>query len=260
MPSVALTIAGSDPSGGAGIQADLKTFHQFGVYGEAVVTLVTVQNTMRTDRVEVMAPELVFEQIRAVLDDIPPGALKTGSLGSAEVVQAVARALEGYPAPLVIDPVLTSKHGISLASQAAWEAIKRNLLPHAALVTPNIPEAEAFTGMTIHGPEDMREAALQLRKIGARGVLIKGGHLTGPPIDVLLAGDSWHEFRVPRMETPHTHGTGCAYSAAITAGLARGARLCDAVARAKQFINEAIRSAPGLGHGCGPVNHHAELR
>lgn len=257
MPAVALTIAGSDPSGGAGIQADLKTFHQFGVYGEAVITLLTVQNTVRTERVEVMAPELVFEQIRAVLDDIPPAALKTGSLGSAEVTRAVARALEGYPAPLVIDPVLMSKHGVPLASDSTWDAIRRDLLPRAALVTPNVPEAEAFTGLEIHNPEDMRKAALRFREMGARGVLIKGGHLPGPPIDVLLVDDSWHEIRVSRLATPHTHGTGCTYSAAIAACLACGMGLRDAVARAKQYINEAIRSAPGLGHGNGPVNHHA---
>lgn len=260
MLPVALTIAGSDPSGGAGIQADLKTFHQFGVYGEAVLTLLTVQNTVRTDRVEVMEPQLVFEQIRAVLDDIPPGALKTGSLGSAGVVQAVARALEGYPAPLVIDPVQINKHGVPLTTDAAWQSIQRDLLPHAALITPNVPEAEAFTGLQIQNPEDMRQAALRLREMGARDVLIKGGHLPGPPVDVLLAGDSWHEFRAPRLETSHTHGTGCAYSAAIAACLARGMGLRDAVARAKQYINEAIRGAPGLGHGNGPVNHHAETK
>ena len=257
MPAVALTIAGSDPSGGAGIQADLKTFHQFGVYGEAVITLLTVQNTVRTDRVELVAPELVSEQIRAVLDDIPPAALKTGSLGSAEIVGAVARALKGCGAPLVIDPVLLNKHGVPLASESAWDAIRRELLPHAALVTPNVPEAEAFTRLEIHDPEDMRKAALRLREMGARGVLIKGGHLPGPPIDVLLAGDSWHEFPAPRLETKHTHGTGCTYSAAIAACLARGMQLRDAVACAKQYIDEAIRSAPGLGHGNGPVNHHA---
>jgi len=260
MPFVALTIAGSDPSGGAGIQADLKTFHQFGVYGEAVITLLTVQNTVRTDRVEVMPPELVFEQIRAVLEDIPPVAVKTGSLGSAEVVHAVACALQGFPAPLIIDPVLLTKHGVPLASESAWEAIRRDLLPHAALVTPNVPEAEAFTGIPIRNLDDMRQAALRLREMGAQDVLIKGGHLPGPPIDVLLAGDAWHEFRAPRLETKHTHGTGCAYSAAIAACLARGMRLRDAVERAKQFINEAIRTAPGLGQGSGPVNHHAETR
>lgn len=260
MPFVALTIAGSDPSGGAGIQADLKTFHQFGVYGEAVITLLTVQNTMRTSRVEVMPPELVLEQIRAVLEDIPPAAMKTGSLGSAEVVHAVACALQGFSAPLVVDPVLLNKHGVPLASESAWEAIRRELLPHSALVTPNVPEAEAFTGIPIRNPEDMRQAALRLREMGARDVLIKGGHLSGPPIDVLLAGDAWHEFRAPRLDTRHTHGTGCTYSAAIAAGLARGTPLRDAVARAKQYINEAIRTAPGLGQGSGPVNHHAETR
>lgn len=257
MLAVALTIAGSDPSGGAGIQADLKTFHQFGVYGEAVITLLTVQNTVRTDRVELMAPELVSEQIRAVLDDIPPAALKTGSLGSAAIVQAVARALAGYQAPLVIDPVLLNKHGVPLASATAWHAIQRDLLPHAALITPNVPEAQAFTGLEIHTPDEMRKAALRLRELGALNVLIKGGHLPGPPVDVLLMGDSFHEFRAQRLDMQHTHGTGCTYSAAITACLARGMELRDAVARAKQYISEAIRSAPGLGHGNGPVNHYA---
>lgn len=257
MLPVAMSIAGSDPSGGAGIQADLKTFHQFGVYGEAVITLLTAQNTIKTDRVEIMPPDLVIEQIRIVLEDIPPAAIKTGSLGSDAVVCAVAQALEGFNGPLVVDPVLVDKHGVALASESAWRAIREHLLPHATLVTPNVPEAEAFTGITIQSAEDMRQAALCLRKMGARDVLIKGGHLTGAPIDILLTGDSWHEFRAPRLDTQHTHGTGCAYSAAIAAGLARGLRLRDAVARAKQFINEAIRSAPGLGHGHGPVNHQA---
>ena len=259
MLPVALSIAGSDPSGGAGIQADLKTFHQFGVYGEAVITLLTVQNTLKTERVEVMPPELVFEQIRIVLDDIPPGAMKTGSLGSAEVVEAVARALHGNQVPLVIDPVLVDKHGVSLASDGAWEVLRKTLLPHAVLITPNVPEAQAFTGVEIHNPEDMRRAALRLREMGAQDVLIKGGHLSGPPTDVLLTGDSWHEFRAPRLDTQQTHGTGCTYSAAIAAGLARGYRLRDSVARAKLYINEAIRTAPGLGHGSGPLNHQASL-
>jgi hydroxymethylpyrimidine/phosphomethylpyrimidine kinase len=260
MPPVALTIAGSDPSGGAGIQADLKTFHQFGVYGEAVITLLTVQNTVRTGRVEVMPPELVFDQIRAVLEDIPPAAVKTGSLGSAEVVRAIACALPACPAPLVIDPVLTNKHGTPLASQAAWEAIRDDLLPQAALLTPNVPEAETFTGIAIRTPADMRQAALRLRDLGAHAVLIKAGHLSGSPIDILLAGDAWYEFPAERIETKHTHGTGCTYSAAIAACLARGLPVPDAVARAKQYIDEAIRTAPGLGHGSGPLNHHAQPR
>ena len=259
MLSVALTFAGSDPSGGAGIQADLKTFHQFGVYGEAVITLLTVQNTARTDCVQLLDPELVYQQGRAVLEDIPPAAVKTGSLGSNEIVRAIARALDGYSGPLVIDPVLVDKHGAALASESAWEGIREFLLPRATLITPNVPEAEAFTGMTIQGPEQMRHAALRLREMGARDVLVKGGHLSGPPIDILLTGDSWHEFRAPRLDTQNTHGTGCTYSAAITACLARGMRMRDAVARSKQYIYEAIRSAPGLGHGHGPLNHHAQV-
>ena len=257
MVPVALSIAGSDPSGGAGIQADLKTFHQFGVYGEAVITLLTVQNTVQTDRVEVMPPELVYEQIRAVLEDIPPNAMKLGSLGSDEVVCAVARGIKEFGGPLVVDPVLIDKHGVALASPSAWEAMRSELLPHTTLITPNVPEAEAFTGIAIHDTKDMRKAALRLREMGAHDVLVKGGHLEGPPIDVLLTGDAWHEFRAPRLETQHTHGTGCAYSAAIAACLARGMRLRDAVARAKMYINEAIRTAPGLGRGRGPINHQA---
>lgn len=260
MLPVALTIAGSDPAGGAGIQADLKTFHQFGVYGEAVVTLLTVQNTLWAGRVEVLDPELVFEQIRAVLDDIPPAAVKTGALGSAEVVRAVARALQGCGAPLVLDPVHTSKQGAPLATEAALRAIESELLPIAALVTPNVPEAEALTGLSIRAPEDMQKAARYLRERGARDVLIKGGHLLGEPLDVLLTGDEFHEFPAARVETLHTHGTGCTYSAAITAGLAGGLSVRDAVARAKQYIDEAIRTAPRLGHGHGPVNHHAKVR
>lgn len=260
MLPVALTIAGSDPAGGAGIQADLKTFHQFGVYGEAVVTLLTVQNTIWAGRVEVLDPELVFEQIRAVLEDIPPAAVKTGALGSAEVVRAVARALQGCAAPFVLDPVHTSKQGAPLATGTALTDIGSELLPIAALVTPNVPEAEALTGLSIRAPEDMRKAATCLREMGARDVLIKGGHLLGEPLDVLLTGDEFHEFPAARIETLHTHGTGCTYSAAITASLASGMSVRDAVARAKQYIDEAIRTAPGLGRGHGPVNHHAKVR
>jgi hydroxymethylpyrimidine/phosphomethylpyrimidine kinase len=257
---VALTIAGSDPSGGAGIQADLKTFHQFGVYGEAVITLVTVQNTQRVDRVEVLSAELVSEQLLAVLEDIPPDAAKTGALGSAAVVRAIARAAAGFTFPLVVDPVLASKHGRPLLDQSAVNALRDELLPCAALLTPNVPEAEALSGVAIHGPDELRRAAERIRDQGARAVLIKGGHCQGPATDVLLEGAIWREFPAPRIATRHTHGTGCTYSAAITAGLASGIALADAVARAKRFIHEAIRTAPGLGKGCGPLNHHAESR
>jgi hydroxymethylpyrimidine/phosphomethylpyrimidine kinase len=259
MVPIALTIAGSDPSGGAGIQADLKTFHQFGVYGEAVITLLTVQNTVRVSRVEVMDPALVLEQLAAVLEDIPPGAAKTGALGSVDMVAAVARAASLFGFPLVIDPVMVSKHGLSLLPEEAAAAIRDLLLPHAYLITPNVPEAEALAGLKIAGPDDARRAAERLIAMGARAVLVKGGHLEGDAIDILFDGVEWHEFTAPRVMTRHTHGTGCTYSAAITAGLAHGLPLAAAVGRAKRYIHEAIRTNPGLGHGSGPVNHQAEV-
>ena len=260
MPPVALTIAGSDPSGGAGIQADLKTFHRFGVYGEAVITLVTVQNTVRVSRVEVLPPELILEQLQAVIEDIPPQAAKTGALGSADVVRAVARAARDFHFPLVVDPVMISKHGAPLLPEPAVAVLRDELLPQATLLTPNIPEAEALTGISIRTLEDMRRAACRIREMGASAVLIKGGHRAGDAGDILFDGVEWYDFPAPRLDTPHTHGTGCTYSAAIAAGMALGASLPDTVARAKHFIHEAIRTNPGLGRGCGPVNHHAEVR
>jgi hydroxymethylpyrimidine/phosphomethylpyrimidine kinase len=254
---VALTIAGSDPSGGAGLQADLKTFHQFGVYGTSVVTLLTVQNSVRVSRVEVVSPLIVEEQIAAVLEDIPPQAAKTGALGSAEVVATVARLARNFKFPLVVDPVLISKHGLPLASSEALAVMRDELLPCAALLTPNIPEAEALTGLRIATLDQMRAAARCLIGMGPRAVLLKGGHLAGNAVDVLDDGTTVREFPAPRLDTRHTHGTGCTYSAAITAGLARGEALEAAVTAAKRFIHEAIRTAPGLGQGSGPVNHFA---
>jgi hydroxymethylpyrimidine/phosphomethylpyrimidine kinase len=259
MPPIALTIAGSDPSGGAGIQADLKTFHQFGVYGEAVVTLITVQNTVRASRIEMLAPDLVTAQIAAVLEDIPPGAAKTGALGSEGMVAAVARAAAEFTFPLLVDPVIVSKQGLPLLSGAAVSAVRNLLLPAAYLITPNIPEAEALTGNTIRTPSDMRLAAECIHRLGARAVLVKGGHLDGEAIDILYDGNGFNEFPAARLATPHTHGTGCTYSAAITACLAAGVPLVESVARAKSFVYQAIRTNPGLGHGSGPVNHHASL-
>jgi hydroxymethylpyrimidine/phosphomethylpyrimidine kinase len=257
MLPIALTIAGSDPSGGAGVQADLKTFHRFGVYGEAALTLVTVQNTVRVSRVEVMPPDLVVEQIEAVLEDIPPAAAKTGALGSAAVARAVARVAERFQFPLVIDPVMVSKHGLPLLSAEAVRVLRDELLPRAALATPNIPEAESLTGIVVRGMEEMRRAAEQILAMGPRAVLIKGGHLMGDAVDLLWDGSRWDEFPALRIATRHTHGTGCTYSAAITAELARGMELKEAVASGKRFIQEAIRTNPGLGRGSGPVNHWA---
>ena len=255
MLPVALTIAGSDPSGGAGIQADVKTFHRFGVYGEAAITLLTVQNTTCVTRVETLAPDLVIQQIEAVLSDIPPRAAKTGALGNADVVRAVAEMAKAFEFPLIVDPVMVSKHGSRLLSGEAEQALKNNLIPRASLATPNIPEAEVLAGMRIQTEEDMRVAAMKMRDMGSRAVLIKGGHLAGAPIDLLDTGHDVHVFRAERINTPHTHGTGCTYSAAITAGLARGKSLVDAVSEAKAFVHRAIQEAPGFGHGHGPLNH-----
>lgn len=259
MQPVALTIAGSDPSGGAGIQADLKTFHQFGVYGEAVVTLITVQNSQSVSRVEVLAPDLVTEQIEAVISDMPPAAAKTGALGSAEIVAAIAEMADRFAFPLVVDPVLISKHGARLLPQRAEEALKEKLFPRAALVMPNIPEAEALTGVAIHGKEDMLTAARTLFDGGAKAVLLKGGHMVGDPVDLLFDGRAT-EYKSARIETPHTHGTGCAYSAAVTACLALGMHLRDAIPAARRFVQAALRSAPGLGGGQGPLNYFAGAR
>ncbi len=259
MLPVALTIAGSDPSGGAGVQADLKTFHQFGVYGEAAITLLTVQNTRAVSRVEVLAADLVNEQIQAVVRDILPGAGKTGALGNMAIVEAVAELASSFPFPLVVDPVMISKHGARLLSPDAEEALKRKLLPSAFLVTPNIPEAEALTGLAIRTEEDMREAGERLLDLGCKSALIKGGHGSGEPVDVLCASGSVEGFPGKRITTRHTHGTGCTYSAAITAGLASGRSLQESIASAKAFIQSAIETAPELGAGYGPVNHFAPV-
>jgi hydroxymethylpyrimidine/phosphomethylpyrimidine kinase len=254
---VALTIAGSDPSGGAGIQADLKTFHQFGVYGEAVITLLTVQNTLRVDRVECLSPDLVTQQIHSVLEDIHPGAAKTGALGNREIVEAVADAAAEFDFPLVVDPVMISKHGAPLISEDARQVVRSRLVPRAHVLTPNLAEAATLTGLEVADVDGMRRAAERLCQMGAKAALVKGGHLKGSATDILFADGQWHEFSAPHVATPHTHGTGCTYSAAIAAELAKGAALEAAVRRAKQFITEAIRSNPGLGGGSGPVNHHA---
>jgi hydroxymethylpyrimidine/phosphomethylpyrimidine kinase len=258
MVPVALTIAGSDPSGGAGLQADLKTFQQFGVYGEAAVTLITVQNTRHVVRVEVLEPDLVLQQIEAVVSDIPPRAAKTGALGNLPVVQAVAALAVAFDFPIVVDPVMVSKHGHRLLSLEAEDALKNKLLPTAALVTPNLAEAEALTGVAIQNESDMIYAGRRLLSTGCRAVLLKGGHFPGEPIDVLCLRDGIERFPGKRVETRHTHGTGCVYSAAITAGLARGSDLVDAILEAKAFVQRAIETAPAFGGGNGPLNLFAK--
>jgi hydroxymethylpyrimidine/phosphomethylpyrimidine kinase len=258
MTRVALSIAGSDPSGGAGIQADLKTFHRLGVYGEAVITLITVQNSRGVSRVEVMAPDLVEQQIRAVVTDIPPHAAKTGALGNRGVVEVVAQAAESFRFPLVVDPVMISKYGAPLMDQDAQRTLAERLLPRAFLLTPNLPEAEVLAGFPVRDLDSMRCAAEKLATMGAANVLVKGGHLEGDAVDILFQpGVGFTEYRAPRIPTRHTHGTGCTYSAAITAELAKGLALPEAVAHAKALVTEAIRTNPGLGAGSGPLNHHA---
>jgi len=257
MPAVALTIAGSDPSGGAGIQADLKTFHQFGVYGEAVITLLTVQNTLRVSRVQALSPDLVREQIEAVVTDIPPHAAKTGALASVEIIEAVADCAATFEFPLVVDPVMISKQGARLLSSDGEQALVKKLLPLCFLATPNIPEAEALTGIDIRTEQDMTEAGYRLCGLGCQAALIKGGHSMAAPVDILVHHDTVECFPGVRIDSPNTHGTGCTLSAAITAGLALSHPLPAAIRIAKRFIQRAIETAPGLGSGHGPVNHFA---
>ena len=239
------------------MQADLKTFHRLGVYGEAVVTLITVQNTCGVTRVEVLAPDLVLEQIHAVCCDIPPHAAKLGALGNRAVVEAVAAAAESFTFPLVIDPVMISKHGAPLMEEPARRALATCLIPRAFLLTPNLEEATVLAGFPVTDIACMRKAAEKLVSLGAKNVLIKGGHLDADDaVDVLFEpGHGFHEFSAPRIATQHTHGTGCTYSAAITARLALGEPLLEAIAHAKTYITRAIARALPIGKGHGPTNH-----
>ncbi len=257
MVAVALSIAGSDPSGGAGIQADLKTFHRFGVYGEAAVTLLTVQNTLGVRRVHAIESAIVLEQIVAVLADIPPAAAKSGALGGAETVSALADLAGTFTFPLVVDPVMAGKRGDPLLDGDALDSFRRKLIPRAFLIMPNLDEAAALTGREVNTLEEMRDAARALAGMGAAAALVKGGHLEGSPTDILYTGNEFHEFPAHRIATRHTHGTGCTYSAAVTAGLALGRDLVAAVDEAKAFLSRAIRTNPGLGAGAGPLNHWA---
>lgn len=255
-PSIALTIAGSDPSGGAGVQADLKTFHQHGVYGTAVITLLTAQSTRGVTRVEPCAVDMVLAQLDVLLDDLTPAAAKTGALGTPALIEAIAERARSFSFPLVVDPVLISKHGAPLATVDAQRAILRDLLPVAALVTPNAHEAAALTGREVTTLAQAADAARALVDRGARAVLVKAAALsTDRAVDVLAHADSVEEIASELIATRHTHGTGCTFSAAITAQLALGKPLEAAIQAAKRWIVEALRRAPGVGHGIGPVDH-----
>ena len=256
-PPVTLTIAGSDPSGGAGIQADLKTFHQHRTYGTSVITLLTVQNTQKVSDVQMVATDFVVAQLDAVLSDLPVAAAKTGALGSAEMIEAIAKAAADFKFPLVVDPVMISKHGTPLLPTEACETLKARLLPHAFLVTPNLDEAAALTGTPLeelNTVSAMEVAAKSIADAGPKHVLVKGGHLEGKAIDVLFSDNQVHHFTSERLTTKNTHGTGCVTSSAITANLANGMTVVDAVKAAKEFITRAIETNPELGEGYGPVN------
>jgi hydroxymethylpyrimidine/phosphomethylpyrimidine kinase len=253
----ALTIAGSDSGGGAGIQADLKTFSAFGVFGMTAITAVTVQNTKGVSGYEELSPETVAEQIRAVAHDIGVDAAKTGMLASARIIEAVADAVGEARVPnLVIDPVFVSKHGHPLLAPDAVGALKERILPLATLLTPNLAEASGLLGEAVRGRDDMRIAARALLELGPAAVLVKGGHLDEGTVAADLFADGSRELWVEaeRIETPNTHGTGCTLSAAIAAHLARGADLLDAVRAGKAFVTEAIRHSLPLGAGIGPVD------
>lgn len=258
---VALTIAGSDSGGGAGIQADLKTFHQWGVFGTSVLTAVTAQNTLGVQEVHAVPATVVEAQVRSVATDLAPAALKSGMLANTAVVRAVAASIRRHRLTrYVLDPVMVATSGDTLLEPDAVAAVRDELVPLAALVTPNWPEAALLTGASEPGLRGMDMAARDIVAAGAGAVLVKGGHLPGDEVvDLYLDGQSRHVFRHPRIETRHTHGTGCTLSAAIAAGLARGASLPDAVASALAWVQSAIAGAPGLGAGSGPLNHFAAV-
>lgn len=256
---IALTIAGSDSGGGAGIQADLKTFSALGVYGASVITAVTAQNTCAVTAVAAISPEVISAQIEAVFTDLTPQAVKTGMLGDSQTICAVADSLAAVAPPfLVIDPVMVAKSGDKLLADAAITTLRERLIPLASLITPNLPEAGELLGRPITTRDDMPQAAAELLALGCRAVLLKGGHLTeGVSDDLLLTADGATWLTAARYPTKNTHGTGCTLSAAITAGLAKGLPLEAAVREAKDYISAAITAADRLhvGHGHGPLHH-----
>jgi hydroxymethylpyrimidine/phosphomethylpyrimidine kinase len=259
---VALTIAGSDSGAGAGIQADLKTFAALGVYGVTVITAITAQNTVGVHAVQEIDLDVIRAQLDAVAEDFSIGALKTGMLSSAAIIEIVAAGIQRHRlGPLVVDPVMIAKSGDRLLREDAVDALRRRLLPLANVVTPNIPEAEVLAGRPIRTRDDRLAAARAIMELGAQAVVIKGGHSQDDPIvDLLVDGQGVHEYRAARIVTTSTHGTGCTFSAAIAAGLAIGLDLPRAVAQARDYLSRALASAPGLGHGHGPLNHFPALQ
>lgn len=254
---VALTVAGVDPSGGAGVAADLAVFGRFGLHGTAVVTLLTVQNTRRVSAVQPIDKAFVLDQLEAVLSDVPPAAAKTGAMGTAELIEAVAARAASFAFPLVVDPVMVSKHGDPLLDDAAAAALRDHLLPHAALLTPNRHEAARLTGRPVETLPQLEDAARALADLGAGAVLVKGARDGSRVVDVLFADAEIHRLGSDWIDTEQTHGSGCVLSAAATAGLAAGRPMVEAVEEARRFVARAIRTAPGLGGGRGPLNLRA---
>jgi hydroxymethylpyrimidine/phosphomethylpyrimidine kinase len=253
---VVLTIAGSDSGGGAGIQADLRTFAAHGVHGTCAITAVTAQNSVAVLDWVAIEPRMVVAQIDAVAADMPVAAVKTGMLATADIVSAVAEAIERLRLPLVVvDPVMVAKSGDRLLDADAETAYRRRLLPMATVVTPNLPETEALIGRPVRTLAEMRDAARVLHAMGPRSVVVKGGHLEGEPVDVFFDGSRLEELPAPRIATANTHGTGCTYSAAIAARLALGDPLIEAVRGAKAYLTEAVRRSYSVGRGHGPVDH-----
>lgn len=257
--AVALTIAGSDPSGGAGMQADLKTFQQIGAYGMGVVTLLTVQNTMGVQSVHVLSPELVLAQINAVVSDIPPRVAKTGALGNASMIEAVADRAKDFSFPLIVDPVMVSKHGHILLQDEAIEVMVKKLLPRAFLVTPNRYEAERLCGETIDpsNSDSVANAIRILHELGAKNVLLKLGEVDGLSVNVLGLGNENIAFQLPRLKTSNTHGTGCVLSAAIVAGMAIGNELKWSVDQAIRAVHYGIEAGQQVGSGQHPIEFNA---
>lgn len=252
-----LVVAGSDSGGGAGIQADLKTVMALGGYGTTAITALTAQNTLGVQGVHPVPPGFVQQQMRSVLDDIGADAVKTGMLGTADMVAAVAEVLRGTGLPVVVDPVMVAKGGASLLDGDAVGAVRRDLLPLAAVLTPNVPEAEALLGRPIPDHAAALDAARRLLDLGANAVLLKGGHMPGAAVrDILATPDGLETFESTRIETPHTHGTGCTLASAVACGLAQGLPLREAVVRAGAYVHAAILAAPGFGGGQGPLGHN----
>jgi hydroxymethylpyrimidine/phosphomethylpyrimidine kinase len=254
---IALTIAGSDSGGGAGIQADLKTFSALGAYGESVLTAITAQNTLGVTAVFELPTDIVFAQIDAVMADIPPDVVKTGMIASIDIIDAVAERLRHYELrQLIVDPVMVAKGGQALLQPDAVVAVRARLLPLALVATPNLPEAESLLERQIQSVDAMRAAAKELvAQFGARSVVVKGGHLDGPPVDVFFDGSELHELVAERVDTRNTHGTGCTLASAIATYVAHGEPLAAAVRLAKDYLTEALRRAYDIGSGHGPVHH-----